>query len=470
MNPRLPTVAVIGGGLSGTLVTANLLRYAARPLRIVLIERSGDFGPGVAYSTADPQHRLNVPAGRMSAFERAPLHLVTWASQKLERPVGHEEYLPRRLYGQYLRELLRDECARSGAARVDLMATEARRLFRTGPGVLGVLVELGDGDTVDADAAVIATGNLPPAGVPGLPDDPRVIRDPWAPGALEGIADEGDTLIVGSSLTAVDVALTVARKAPKGRITAISRSGLVPHTSLPGWHEPAPSPSLPSRPLPLVAMRGFLESHGRRMRSEGYGWREVVDGIRPCVPTFWQALSLADRRRFIAEMAREWDVRRHRIAPDSKVELEWLSQAGRLRFLAARIAAATAGDDSIDVTLAQEEGETTVHAAQIICCTGPGTDIRKAGGLVAAAIEDGLAVPDPLGLGVRAASCGALVDRSGSARTPIYTLGPPLRGQLWETTAAGEIRVQAEEVALELCHGLGVSPPPVDEAPIDLVG
>jgi uncharacterized NAD(P)/FAD-binding protein YdhS len=471
MSPREPTVAVIGGGLSGTLVTANLLRYAARPLRIVLIERSGDFGPGVAYSTTDPQHRLNVPAGRMSAFERAPLHLVTWASLKLGRHVGAEEYLPRRVYGEYLRALLEDECSRSGAAQVEFRTATAERIVRTGEETLGVLIELGDGDALIADAAVIATGNLPSAPLAELPEDPRIITDPWASGALEGLADDGTTLIVGSSLSGVDIALSVARQAPRGRTIAISRSGLVPHTSLPGIHEPAPSPNRPSAEMSLEAIKGFLTSWSRRMMSEGYGWREVVDGIRPCVPAFWRSLSVAGRRRFISDMAREWNTRRHRIAPESKVELEWLREADRLEFLAARISEARAAKDAVAVTLELSEGGSReVRAAQVICATGVGSDVRSAGGLIGRALEDGVAVADPLGLGLRAGRCGALVDRTGSARGPIYTLGPLLRGELWETTAAGEIRVQAEEVALDLCHGLGVSPPPVDEIPLDPIG
>jgi uncharacterized NAD(P)/FAD-binding protein YdhS len=471
MNERMPTIAVIGAGLSGTLVTANLLRYAARPLRIVVIERSGDFGPGVAYSTTDPQHRLNVPAGRMSAFERAPLHLLTWASQKLDRPVGREEYLPRRVYGEYLRALLKDECSRATSGRVEFLTTEARRIVRTGAGILGLEIELGDGEVLIADAAVLATGNLPPIPPAELPEDPRIITDPWAPGALEGLATHGDTMIIGSSLTAVDVALTVARQAPMGRTIAISRSGLVPHSSLPGWHEPSPPPKLPTGSLPLVAVRGFLESYARRMMSEGYGWREVIDGFRPAVPVFWRSLSIHDRRRFVTEMAREWDIRRHRIAPDSKIDLEWLRQADRLKFLAARIADASPGEDHIDVTLERSEGGSRqIRVSQIICCTGVGSNVHRAGGLIGHALKSGLAVADHLGLGLRAARCGALIDRSGSARGPIYTLGPPLRGELWETTAVQEIRIQAEEVALDLCHGLGVSPPPVDDRPIYPLG
>lgn len=465
MSEGQPTVAVIGGGLSGTLVTANLLRYAARSLRIVLIERSGDFGPGVAYSTTDPRHRLNVPAARMSAFERAPLHLLTWASKQLGRTVEGEEYLPRRLYGDYLRALLAEECSRSTAAQVEMLTTEAERIVRTGA---GVLIELADGEALAADAAVLATGNLPPTPLPELPsDDPRVVTNPWAPGALEGLAQTGTTVIVGTSLTAVDVALTVARRAPRTRMVAISRRGLPPHTNLPGLHEPAPAPNLPNGRMPLVSVRSFLRSHAHRMMSEGYDWRDVIDGIRPGVPTFWRCLSIADRRRFLATMARDWDFARHRIAPDSNIDLEWLRQAGRLRFEAARIGHATARHDCIELTLEGSQGtRQQIRAAQVICCTGVGADVNRADGLIGRAIEDGVAVADPLGLGLRAGRCGALIDDSGSPRGPIYTLGPPLRGELWETTAAREIRIQAEEVALDLCHGLGVAPPPTDKVPI----
>lgn len=462
MKERQPVVAVIGGGLSGTLVTVNLLRYAARPLRVVLIERSGDFGPGVAYSTTDPQHRLNVPAARMSAFQGAPLHLLTWAARRLERKLDGSEYLPRAVYGDYLRALLAEEQKRARAAEVELVAATAERIERA---EAGVRVELGDGSALQADAAVLATGNLPPVPPPGLPDDPRIVKNPWAPGALKGLTAAQTTVLIGTSLTAVDVALTVAQLAPGGRTIAISRSGLLPHTNLPGLREPAPEPNLPPSRMPLVAVDHFLRSYARRMvASHGYDWRDAVDGIRPCVPAFWRALTIEDRRRFVAEMARPWDVRRHRMAPDSNIELEWLRQAGRLKFEKASLAGAVAKEDHIELLLDGETGRRRVRAGQVVCCTGVGTDVRRAGGLIGNALDEGVAVADPLGLGLQAGSCGALIDpRTGSAQGPIYTLGPPLRGELWETTAAREISIQAEDIAIHLCRGLNITPPTAGE-------
>jgi uncharacterized NAD(P)/FAD-binding protein YdhS len=47
-----PVVAIIGGGASGTLVAAQLLRrHHPDGLTVVLIERAAEIGRGVAYST-----------------------------------------------------------------------------------------------------------------------------------------------------------------------------------------------------------------------------------------------------------------------------------------------------------------------------------------------------------------------------------------------------------------------------------
>ena len=83
--PRQFDVAIIGGGASGALTAAWLLRGATAPLSIALIERSGRFATGVAYGTREPVHLLNVPAGKMSADPDDPEHLLRWLHRR-----GHE--------------------------------------------------------------------------------------------------------------------------------------------------------------------------------------------------------------------------------------------------------------------------------------------------------------------------------------------------------------------------------------------
>lgn len=110
-----PTIAIVGAGFSGTLLASQLLRQSQHPLRLLLIERSGRFGPGVAYGTADPGHLLNVSAGAMSAWPEDPNHLLRWLERNhssladlLPSTVHACSFLPRRVYGLYLESILED--------------------------------------------------------------------------------------------------------------------------------------------------------------------------------------------------------------------------------------------------------------------------------------------------------------------------------------------------------------------------
>ena len=83
-------------------------------------------------------------------------------------------------------------------------------------GSLGVA--LSDGRTSDADAVVLATGvetPLRPAYLAALAGDERIIEDPWAAGVLEGIGDGETVAIVGTSLTAIDLAGSILNRHPR---------------------------------------------------------------------------------------------------------------------------------------------------------------------------------------------------------------------------------------------------------------
>ena len=67
------TIAIVGGGFSGTVLAANLLRGPPTAATdIVLIERGGEMGRGVAYAERDYPYLLNVPAVRLSADSADP--------------------------------------------------------------------------------------------------------------------------------------------------------------------------------------------------------------------------------------------------------------------------------------------------------------------------------------------------------------------------------------------------------------
>src|SRR3954447_18158695 len=93
-------VAIIGGGFSGTILAAQLAR---RGIGSVLIDGSGRIGRGVAYSTDEGAHLLNVRADGMSAWSDEPDHFA----RRFEAEGGDKRgFAERRLFGRYLGDIL----------------------------------------------------------------------------------------------------------------------------------------------------------------------------------------------------------------------------------------------------------------------------------------------------------------------------------------------------------------------------
>src|SRR5690348_10350389 len=100
-------IAIVGGGASGVLTAIHLARCWTEParLQVILYDDAARVARGAAYSTDNPRHVLNVPAGRMSAFADEPEHFVRWL-QRRDPGATAESYRPRTEYGDYLAHCL----------------------------------------------------------------------------------------------------------------------------------------------------------------------------------------------------------------------------------------------------------------------------------------------------------------------------------------------------------------------------
>jgi uncharacterized NAD(P)/FAD-binding protein YdhS len=89
----------------------------------------------------------------------------------------------------------------------------------------------------------------------------------------------------------------------------------------------------------------------------------------------------------------------------------------------------------------------TVELDVVVNCTGPDTDLSRAGGpLVRSLLDGGLAAPDPLALGLHIDARSNLIRTDGAATSSLYAVGPPAKAARWEITAVPDIRVQISEV------------------------
>jgi uncharacterized NAD(P)/FAD-binding protein YdhS len=445
---RVGTVAVIGAGASGTLATTYLLRAAAAartPVRIALIDRYGQHGLGRAYATEHPAHLLNSPVDRMSAVAADPGHLAHWAAAN---GIRHDGFLSRAAFGCYLRELLADAERTAGpTATVARITADVVRLSYGGLG-RPLRLHLAAQGRIDADAAVLATGNQPPAAPFPVPASPRYICDPWVPGALDGVADGSPVVVLGTGLTMLDVAISLTGAHPRTVVRAVSRHALVPreHRAPSGRAVSAPDLQVPD--LSPVDLPGLIRYVRVAAAQAPDGWQAVVDALRPHLPGLWQRLSLPDKRLFLRHVARYWEVHRHRMPPATARRIDQLRSAGRLCVQRGRIIAVDETPAGLCVRIEQGGRVTEVAAGWLINATGPAPDITATTDpLLRGLLDSGLARPDPLRLGIEVDASGALISASGRPSDNIVALGPPLRGQLYETTAIPEIRDQAAALA-----------------------
>jgi uncharacterized NAD(P)/FAD-binding protein YdhS len=453
---RGPVVAIIGGGASGTLAAVHLLRAAATqhcPLRIALIDRHGRHGLGQAYATSHPDHLLNAPAGRMSALAGQPDHLTRWAATA---GLAGQEFLPRHAYGRYLSDLLAD--AERQAQPLGRVADITGEVVAIRPSPAGRPVRLVlAGGCLDADLAVLATGH-PPARAPlPLPDSPRCVLDPWAPGALAAVQDGSPVVILGTGLTMLDVAMAVTSGQHRTVVHAVSRHGLLPQV-----HRGMPAPGSEAIWLPVlsdttgpVRLTDLLWQVRTAMTSRPQHWQDVLDALRPHLPGLWQRLPVADQRLFLRHVARYWEIHRHRMPPATAQHLTRLRGTGQLTVRPGRVIAVTEQAGKLHVRMDHDGTSTELAAGWLINATGPGTDIAATTDpLLRDLLGRGLARPDPHRLGLDADPAGSVLDAAGTPSRTLFTLGPTLRGVRYETTAIPEIRDQAAALASQLAGAI----------------
>jgi uncharacterized NAD(P)/FAD-binding protein YdhS len=206
-------------------------------------------------------------------------------------------------------------------------------------------------------------------------------------------------------------------------------------------------------PEGAVRLADLLRTVRLAVRDGGGEWHGVIDALRPQIPRLWAALSLEDRRRFLALVARYWEVHRHRVPPATADRIAGLQDSGRLRILRGRLVSAVAGPDEVTVRLDTDGTSRELRVGWLVNATGPA---RQAGGdpFLSGLFATGLARPDPLRLGLDADHTGAVVSATGRPHDRVFTLGPTLRGLRYETTAIPEIRAQAAALAPRLIEAI----------------
>lgn len=444
-------ITIIGGGASGTLTAANLLRNnSGTDLQINLIERQSRVGRGVAFGTRQNTHLLNVPAMRMGAFPDEVGDFHTWLVANGHDCDGHD-FVARKLFGDYLRYVFNRAVENSAEnSTIEIIDDEAVDMSVDND---GAQVILRSGEIVLSDKVVLAFGNsLPPH--PSVSDlsfteSPKYYRDPWRSRMYESIASNESIFIVGTGLSMVDVALHFNESGHRGKIYAISTRGMLPAVHKLGFTYPSFSNEIEGLTR-ITDILKVVRRHTEIADTIGSNWRAVIDALRPDTQKIWCDLPIKEKRIFKQHLSRYWNTARHRMPPTAAQTIAEMQANGSLEILSGRL---------LDISFNErfgikyQSGQTTNHveADNLVNCIGSESNFaRLESDFVQNIVRRGHIRNDELSMGIAASNDGRVIDKNGSDSNVVFTLGTALKGTLWETTAIPEIRTQARDLALRL--------------------
>ena len=452
------------------MTAVNLARLSDRPLQVTVINSRRPAGRGVAYSTRRPEHLLNVAARNMSAFRDEPDHFLRWLRTRSEFDTTpeielRERFIPRMVYGDYLRSIMHHHLQSAGDLTPVTTEFLAGEVFDIEPGGNTVLLRLTDSTGLEADRVVLATGNEPPAGLPGaesLAEHPGWMGDPWQP-LEQQLPGQGKTIVVlGTGLSTVDVIITLRALGWVDSIHAISRHGWFPHSHFRGIEYPDfPPAGVDLAELGLDKLVAFVQRHCAILHERNANPAIIVDKMRPHTQRIWSHFTPEERFIFARKYAARWNVFRHRIAPDIHAQITSSQLTGQLQLHATGIERVEASGGRLIVHL--ENGE-SVMGDLVINATGPTSKLTASRSLLLQnLLRRGLAAPDDTDMGLRVDPDHTVLSREGERSRQLLAVGPLLRGILWETIAVPELRAQAKRAAETLLERL---PVPVGETEV----
>src|SRR6185295_6513949 len=402
VSPDSLKLVICGGGPAAIMVLQALQQRAIAPVDVTILEPRARLGIGVAYSTSCPSHLLNTRACNMSITDE-PDDFVNWLRAARPRRVlnwTREDFAPRAYFADYLQTRLAQIRA-VGSLRVTWLHSAVDSVTPRARAA-GWDVVPAHGDPIRADVVLLATGNESPRPIgTGLPPSVQqlIVEDPWDVEQKAAIPKDAPVLLVGTSLTAVDIINELLHRRHTGPIVAVSRRGLLPRP-----HGPVAAASegfvhaLPASLRDVVRFVRELSANDPR----GDKWRRVFTELRGIAPSLWRGWTIAERKRFLRHIRPFWDAHRHRVAPRVHAKMLRAIDSGQVKIYRGRIESIEpqSARAALSVTLRHGESARTLETAWLVNCTGPEPHpARSINPLLQSLVGDGLARADALGLG-----------------------------------------------------------------------
>jgi uncharacterized NAD(P)/FAD-binding protein YdhS len=476
---QLLKIGIVGGGFSGIITAIQLIQKAEIPLSVSIVNERETLCKGIAFNAYSDKHLLNVIAGKMSAFPDKPGNFIDWVLRQpgynvMDRTLLANSFLPRRLYGQYLSELWAEYTELAMQKNIQITILDATVLDLELQDDF-VSLWLDNDQHVSFNEVVIATGNHLPRN-PAIADmnfyqSSNYFGDPWKQDAVRNVDEHYPVLIIGNGLTMVDTVLGLLESGYKHDIYSISPNGF---NILPHRHNGLTYTKLTEElhdSMRLTELVALVHKHVKAVREFGVTAEPVIDSLRPHTQKFWQSFTDEEKLLFMKRFRHLWGVARHRIPLHTHDKLQQLRIEGRLHIVSGKLLNMTDREDAVLVEYNDKKHHQrkVLSVGRVINCTGPETDLMlMSNNFLKNCLLKNIISQDPLKLGIRADTQTYQVkNKEGFCAANVYTIGSNLKGELWESTAVNELRLQADKLAATILQkyisvkALTVLPQPV---------
>jgi len=434
-------LVIIGDGFTAAVTAIHLLRKGVAADSLTIIG-PGTLGKGNAYGCASPFFRLNVREDLPTIFSEDPLHFARWAEANINDPEAKTSagfFYRRADFGRYISELIAAEINFDKIQRIQSKVcalNQAHDLWK---------LETADGDVIDAEKVIIATGNsLPTWPCPiqreiGEQASARMIENPWTGQYLTSIHAEEHIVLLGGGLTALDAIYALAVQGHRGRITIVGPRSLLPPTQA-QWIRQK-QPNWPEKLSPARLLR-FMRQYLPPAATSSAVWQSAWEELRPNLNAIWQQFTPHQRQTVFKRLGWVWSLYRFRASPQTIKAYEQLKANHQIQFVVGR--AKQVGRSERAITVQLNTGQ-SIQADRIINCTGVGSDL-----FLNKLISDSIAIPDPLGAAIAVDTNLNVMKPNLQAWNNLWMLGPATMGSLGDVIAASAISKQAEQLALQI--------------------
>jgi len=501
----------VGAGASTAYTLVSLLKALAEPgpgtpVRICVIDRASDPFSGLPYGDRAARSCLLITSlydflpdeerGRFCQWLSRNKHWVfdefhasagplggTWWERHREA-VGRDEFdplfLPRYVFGEYLKDMTYQAIARAeaaGHAQVSILRDEVEAVRPSGCGY-----EVAGAERVIRTHRVVLAVGSPPA-LPRLnywaqTSDAVLLDDPFAdlPGALKRISvrmGEVDlrqrtahVVVVGGNASAMDVVYQVNDLTGPGAdasvVTVLSPRGELPaqimeHADAPGFRPEGLEALSSSETVRAADVYDAAVRDIERGRESGFSPAHTLSPVSQAVIGLLPHLSGEETAEFAGRWGAHLGRHQRRAGPEYWEVVERLAAEGRFRLVAGSFTGlAVDPDGSTYVEYLGPGGPTRLDrsADMVVNCAGPGGDLRvSAFGLLGQLFTGRVCQVSHSGAGIA-------VGAGMRAADGLYVMGPLLSGNvvegrpIWHMEHCGRISSHGAELGRRLASDL----------------